>query len=103
MRGLSKVAIILSIAVIAIGGQLFAPPPPASGSIPIEEKERAAFIVSSQAVIGRDWTVAEVSQFRNTHVAPATIKTLLSTAQIVDFLGITAGAGKDYLRALLDN
>jgi hypothetical protein len=98
MRGLSKMA-VLSIAVISIGGQLFAPPP--SGGTPIEERERAAFISSSKAVIGRDWTEAEVSEFQTSHIAPTAIRAQLSPEQIVEFLGISAGAGKDWLTALL--
>lgn len=98
MRGLSKVA-ILSVAVIAIGGQLFAPPPCGA---PIEETERTAFIARSKAVIGRDWTEAEISEFKTTHVAPAEIRAQLSAEQIVEFLGIGRGAAKDWLTALLN-
>lgn len=81
MRGLSKMA-VLSVAVIAIGGQLFAPRIPNFAG-----DERTAFIASSKAVIGRDWTDAEVSEFQTSHIIPEAIKSRLTTAQIDEFFG----------------
>ncbi|MEI6628290.1 MAG: hypothetical protein WCN27_02655 [Alphaproteobacteria bacterium] len=95
MRGLSKVA-ILSVAVIAIGGQLFAPRIRSD-----EDIQKDQFIERSKAVIGRDWTGEESYQFQTTYIIPEAIKSRLTTAQIDEFFGgQDTIVGKKYREAL---
>ncbi len=85
MRGLSKVA-ILSVAVIAIGGQLFAPPgDPAVG--------REKFIEESRTAIGRAWTETEVTEFQTTCIIPTAIRSLLTDTQVDAFFAAGLGSG----------
>ncbi|MCX7343361.1 MAG: hypothetical protein NT128_04375 [Proteobacteria bacterium] len=98
MRGLSKVA-ILSVAVIAIGGQLFAPPP---GAAAYQQSNRDEFVRRSTSVIAHEWKTEEIDEFNRTNVIPSEIGSKFTYTQLVECLKGLEQTLEGYHRDLLE-